>query len=251
MINTFICNYNAGKFLHNTFDALRKCDRKNTAIRLIDNASIDFSELLIAKEIDEMCTTDPVLTTANFKRNNIGKSKAINEEVKKFSDCTIINKSDLIFSMDSDLQILNPNFFTEVERIWNLVHNRVSCLVCWQEGNSLYKREICFYDSGKGFNYFVPKEGYGHGIAGGGIITNKENWDLVGGYRENCGLFGGDDGFLMLDLYNKTNKPICVIKELNVFHPFNDDIKYRAWKDKCLTQQVQLGKCIEEKGFYD
>jgi len=123
-------------------------------------------------------------------------------------------------------------------------------MVCTQTGNSLFKRNFKWTDSEKGFQYFVPPEGYGHGIAGGAIIVPYKNWTAVNGYKEGIGIYGGNDGNLTLSLFNKTKKPISVIKDLVVFHFPEDSKEYQQWKDNQHQSIIKTGKS-DNKGFYD
>lgn len=183
---------------------------------------------------------------------NIGKAKALNLLVNKLNDKYLISDNDLIFSLDSDIKITNPNFFSIVKNCYKLFEkDKISCLVCSQVGNSLFKREINYLEFNKEFSYFLPEEGFGYGIPGGGLLTTFKNWKLVGGYDERKGIYGSNDGTLFVNLNKITKLPICVIKELEIFHPFEDDTKYKEWKEKAHKQQLTYGRCIEEKGFYD
>ena len=216
----------------------------NVSCAIYDNASKDGSrDYLIGQDgcngFDFWCN-----------ETNIGKAKALNWLVDNRFDN--IKDDDLIFSLDSDLRLVTEKFFDKVQSIWDVIGNKVSCIVCKQTGNSLYKRNIAYRHSDTGnFNYFVPEEGYGHGVAGGALIVPYKYWKQVGGYNEDNGLYGGNDGNLMLRLFQDTGKPICVIEDLRVFHPFEDNKEYQAWKDTAHQQQMVHGKCIESKGFFD
>lgn len=246
-IHVFICNYNAGNKLKQTLDSLNQClsypTCQNVYISVVDNASKD-------NYLEILQPFNSALTILN--KSNIGKAKALNNLIKQYSDSTQhIEDDDLIMSLDSDIYITQASFFDTLQSIWSILKEKVSCLVCFQTGNSLFKRKFEWTDSKKGFNYFCPSEGYGAGIAGGAIIIPYKYWKLVNGYDENKGIYGSNDGNLLYGLYNKTKKPICVIKELEVFHSHEENLDYQKWKDEAHKQQVIYGKCMSNGGFYD
>jgi len=241
IINICICNYNAGNKLKDTLDSISKAKKNhNINVVVFDNASKDNSKDII---IDHK-----IINHSYISPKNVGKARAINYIVSKI--LTNISDDDLIFSLDSDIYLIEEDFFDKTIKYWKLLKNHVSCLICWQEGVSLYRRQLKFQKYNK-LEYFVPSEGYGYGIAGGAMLIPYKNWKAVNGYRENCGLFGGDDGNLTLDLFRTIKKPICVVKNLRVFHPGDNNIEYRKWKDEALIQQIKNGKCLKNKGFFE
>jgi GT2 family glycosyltransferase len=71
----------------------------------------------------------------------------------------------------------------------------------------------------------------GGGIAGGCIFLSIETWRKVGGYRIT-GVYGPDDGFLMLDV-RAAGYFTCVLESLRVHHPeTEDDPEYADWKER-------------------
>lgn len=243
MIHIYSCNYNSGKHIEEQIQSLVKQKNKNFRYTIIDNDSRDSSYEYIKQNKIDLPSYSII-----FNEKNIGKAKAINDVI---SNDKHIKDGDIVFSLDSDISLISDEYITLIYDIWNLYESKVSCLVGSQSCNSLFKRQIKYNISKNGYEYFVPQEGYGNGIAGGALITSYENWKLIGGYDTTKGIYGSVDGIGLLKLYTQTKKPICVINNLMVYHPDDDDIGYREWKDKVQHQQLTIGKCIEEKGFYD
>ena len=247
-MNTFVisCNYNQVEHLKDSMSSILKQKNENVKYIIVDNKSKNSEEI---KKILFLNAAD--LTDYECLPNNIGKARAINNAVNAISD---IKDDDLILLLDSDISLVTENFFDKVEEVWTAFKDKVSCLVCTQTGNSLCKREWCWRKSTSGIEYFVPSEGYGYGIAGGGMITSFRNWKTVGGFRINNGtnIYGNNDGPLMVDLFRKTGKPICVINDLKVFHPFDENNNdYQKWKDRQHQSIIRTGKTSDSNGFYD
>lgn len=246
LIYLVICNYNAGKHLGQCLNSVEQNIIPEVHISVVDNNSIDSSVELINSKL--------FINQKILLDKNIGKAAAINTLIKNLN--TAMTDDDLIFSLDSDIKLISPDFFKNVLHIWSVVKGKVSCLVCNQVGNSLFKRKFQWTNSKKGFHYFAPSEGYGAGIAGGALIIPYSNWKKIGGYRMNRGkdgkpaLYGGIDGGALLDLFRVTKLPICVIKELEVYHPPEENKGYQKWKDKVHEEHRTFGRMVSDEEFF-
>lgn len=258
------CNYNA---LHNLKPALeswavaaefmQKSKVGPVRLYLTDNNSKDGSKEFLtefSKKPDTRFTSCQIF----LNEINSGKSKAVNEMSKIALQSA---NSTLLFLLDSDISICHPEMLAIASEIAELTSDKVSSLVCWQTGNSLFARKFSWTNSIKAnippFSYFVPKEGFGVGIAGGAMFMWDKNWKNIGGFRENMGnngksaIYGAADGCLLFDSFSITNKPIMVIKELEVYHPPEIDIKYQEWKKQLHKEHIINGHAITERGFFD
>ena len=204
-----------------------------------DNGSVDES-----REFLESCAhrgMDVIIGA------NIGKARAINDIVKSRE-----GKYDVIVSLDSDMKFEDPrSFFFNLEKTFHKFGNKISCAVGWQTGNSMFRRKFEWIQTPSGISYFAPKEGYGYGIAGGCIAVSAEDWKTCEGYDESRGIYGSNDGIIMLKLFRRTNRPICVVRELVTYHPPEKDEAYKKWKDDRQKEQMNYGKCMSSVGFYD
>lgn len=245
MIHVFMCNYNAGDRVTHSTESLKPfIDSNQMKLHFIDNNSKDGSELNVVCD----CERFEVLPS------NIGKAAAINAlvEAAKLSD------DDIMLLIDSDIKIENPNFAALLEDSWKTLSSMVSAIVCMQTGNSLHRREIDFISLQPRLNAsaFFPAEGYGYGIAGGAMSVRYKDFKSVGGFNMRTGanqtpsIYGSNDGLLMLSLWNYSRKPICVIKELQVFHPPEPDKAYQQWKDSIHQEHARFGHAVTSKGFY-
>ena len=247
MIFVAMCNYNAGNKLRDSLESIKaQTNLDNAKIWLIDNASKDDPQQILK---------DYPFVNSIILQKNIGKAAALNLLVSKIPDIT---RYDILINLDSDIVLTKPDFLDSVKRIWELAKTKVSCLVCFQTGNSLFARQFAWTASASGdFNYFCPKEGYGKGIAGAGLIMEYDSWSKVGGYVSDCAINGTspiystDDGFLMVKLWRIANLPICVVKELEIYHPPEENADYQNWKNKVHQEVIKHGKVLTTSGFFD
>lgn len=243
------CNYNV-KDLTNIIESNKKIinNSSNILYSIIDNNST-------VEKTDFKSISNIIYVSLN---KNIGKAKAINLLVNKLNEKYVIKDDDLIFSLDSDITITNPNFFKILEECYKLFDkNKICCLVCNQIGNNLTKRNLAFLNFNNIFNYFIPSEGFGYQIAGGGIIIPYKHWKAIKGYDETLGvnktanIYSGADGRIMYNIFMKTDLSICLIKELEVFHPFDTDEGYKKWKEQQHKDMLTYGYTTAVNGFYD
>lgn len=247
MIYIAMCNYNAGNKLRDSLESIKAQTSLDKAkIWLIDNGSRDNPQEIIK---------DYPFVNSIILEKNIGKAAALNLLVSKIPDIT---RYDILMNLDSDIVLTKPDFLDSVIRIWNTAKTKVACLVCFQTGNSLFVRKFAWTSSASGdFHYFCPSEGYGKGIAGAGIIMEYESWTKVGGYVTNCAInetspiYSTDDGFLMVKLWRATGMPICVVKELEIYHPSEDNKDYQNWKNRIHQEVIKHGKVLTTSGFFD
>ena len=240
------CNYNAWPHVEASvvasLDAKKAYEDSNSGtvdIVYKDNGSTDQS-----REFLESCERRGIGTIIGA---NIGKARAVNDIVKSRE-----GTYDVVVSLDSDMKFEDPSsFFFNLEKTFVKFGKKISCAVAWQTGNSLFKRKFEWTPTPVGISYFAPKEGYGYGIAGGCLAVSASDWKTVEGYDENRGIYGANDGNLLLRLFRMTNRPICVVKELETYHPPEKDRAYGKWKEDRQKEQMNYGKCLSSVGFYD
>lgn len=250
MLHVFSCSYNqinhtkrSVESILSAIEATRACPIE---YNIIDNNSKDGSQEFLLKHSNKI--------NINLNNKNMGKAVATNIAIKEAAKR--LNKDSVLFLVDSDIRLTDLNFFNEFLEIWSKIKTQVSAIVCNQDGNSLMKRDFVWRES-KDFSYFVPSEGYGSGIAGGAMFVPYEYWLKVKGYRENTGpkctpsIYGSNDGLLMLDLWTKTLKPITIIKDLEVYHPFEENKDYQKWKIMQHNALKENGHSVATKGFFD
>ena len=263
-ITILSCNYNANDRLQPAIESwaqsagfMQNANVGKVSLYITDNNSKDGSKDYLTNLSKN---PDPRFDSCKIFLNdvNCGKAKAVNEMAKiALQDAN----STLLMLIDSDIRICQPEMLAIACEIGWVTKDKVSAMVCWQTGNSLFKRHFQWTKTVKEnlpeFNYFVPNEGFGSGIAGGAMFLWNQDWINVGGFRENMGkdkkpsIYGSNDGCLLFDAFSRTNRPIMVIKELEVYHPPEVDLKYQAWKDSLHREHIQYGHSITEKGFFD
>lgn len=195
--------------------------------------------------------------------NNIGKAKACNK-LARYLD---IQSEDIVVSMDGDLIIRQPSgrFFETGEDILLFgaytgcslcpkkeEHKAPAVVVAYQTGNSrhMFKEDWHVPDNDPDLGVHTRSD-TGFGVAGGCFFVMGGLWNKVGGYRSSVGLYGGDDGFFLLDAAVASKKPVWVLKNLVVEHPPEEDAEYAQWKQTVFEQQLKHGRCLMHKGFYD
>ncbi len=238
-----MCNYNAGDRVAKSTDALNRFIESNQMeLHFIDNASRDRSYENVKCKCKQKILLD----------HNIGKAAAINHLVSLAE----IPDDGIILLIDSDIEVIPNDFASKLEEAWKRCKGQVSAIICMQSGNSLHRRKLEFFNISPGISTFFPIEGYGHGIAGGAMSVISSAFKSVGGFNMKTGangnpsIYGSNDGLLMLSLWNKLQKPVCVIKELEVYHPPEPDSNYQKWKDGVHQEHAKFGHAVTDKGFY-
>jgi glycosyltransferase involved in cell wall biosynthesis len=257
------CNYNEGKTgnLERCLNALKRNKLNDTFIALIDNASKDNSLEIINKFVKDK-TIDVFI--ANSK--NLGKPKALNLLFKYSLLSGLFSYNDLCIHLDSDIKIYD-NFIQSAQDCFSKFND---CYIFFSKGSSLENEYL--NDKGhfiKDNEYINVDENFqkifkGPGIQGCCWAMKIHSFLEVNLYRENRGkdgksaIYGGDDGFLIYDLFVKNQDKFAYVhKNKYHYHPPVLDEEYKKWKN---TQNLLTGKInqtskdnelLAEKGFYD
>ena len=96
------------------------------------------------------------------------------------------------------------------------------------------------------------------GVAGGCIVLRSEDWEAIGGYKENHDIYTGDDGILTYNISRKLGKRVLVCCDAELLHPKpgEDEKGYNEWKAKSW-QRDKLNFIKDnytgsnKKGYYD
>lgn len=257
------CNYNEGKTgnLKRCLETLKRNKLENTIIGLIDNASKDNSLEIINEYIKDK-TIDVFIANAK----NMGKAKALNSLFKYILITYPIEYEDICLHIDSDIK-MHDNFISDSEKCFTKFDD---CYLFFTKSSSV---ENEFVDK---HIHMIQDEEYidvddefqkvhrGPGIAGCIWSMKVKSFLEVNMYRENAGknnnsaIYGGDDGYLVYDLFLKNiNKFAYVHKTQYHYHPPCQDEEYQKWK---VEQNIIIGKFIKskdendfiaDKGFYD
>jgi hypothetical protein len=179
---------------------------------------------------------------------NIGKAKAMNNmfnETERLMLKTI--KPPLHFAMchvDSDMIVDEDT----LERGFDLLES--------------FEEDVIIAANHKGNNHHkfrgtqrIKKNGetltpvrLGKGVAGGCLWFTNKVFDEIGGYREDRGIYGGNEGSLFERFHNR-GKGILVANAIHVFHPEDDDEGYAKWKEDC-QENLRSGLINTERGYY-
>lgn len=187
-----------------------------------------------------------------FSKENKGKASMINLLHSQARKC------DYIFNIDSDM-VVEKQKYHPFERM-------IDCLeLCDNVGLVSSNQKDC---NQHWFNRGIIEEqernfqiGYSPdwvGIAGGCIVLRSEDWDLIGGYKENHDIYTGDDGILTYNIGRKLGKRVLVCCDVELLHPQpgKEEKGYVEWKAKSW-QRDQLNFIKDnysgsnKKGYYD
>lgn len=257
------CNYNEEKTgnLERTLKALQENKLENTLIGIIDNGSKDKSNLLINEYVQNK-TIDGFISSSK----NLGKPKAMNALFKYMLGAYKFYNDDICIHIDSDIMMYN-NFIKESEHVFLTYKD---CYLFFSLGSS--KLNEIEYDNGHFFkpdelikvNEIYGKIQRGPGIQGALWSMPLNSFMKVKLYRENNGkngtsaIYGGDDGFLVYDLFNlDKNKFAYTNLNLYHYHPPVLDLAYKEWKAEqnnyagAITKTSEINEKLATKGFYD
>jgi glycosyltransferase involved in cell wall biosynthesis len=257
------CNYNEEKTgnLERCLKAFQENKLENTLIGIIDNNSKDKSVELINEYVKNK-TIDGFISSSI----NLGKPKALNALFKYMMGAYKFYKNDICIHVDSDIKMYD-NFIKTSEQVFQKFND---CYLFFSFGSS--KLDEFEYDNGHYFklnDLEKVDDNFGRIQRGPGIqgaiwsmpISSFMNVNL---YRENNGkngnsaIYGGDDGFLVYDLFNKNpNKFAYADLNLYHYHPPVLDLAYKEWKNEqnsyagLITKTPEANEKLAIKGFYD
>jgi hypothetical protein len=212
VIYTFIYNNNYGDRLTESLLSINKTE--DTYVTLANN-NPDAYNLSISQNFSEK-----IDNTINSVAES-SKSILINQAISSVD----IKPNDLIFVLDGDIKLLSYQFFNSLYEISQKILKELSCIICYHK--NYYKVNINYkWQRYKGYTCYIPMDGYGLGVAGGAIATYYKNWAKINGYRENIDNPYECDSFLMYDLYRDGLNPVCLVRDLCVFQPVNNEKMY-------------------------
>lgn len=189
------------------------------------------------------------LENVYFSEENIGKANMINKLHSQARKC------DYIFNIDSDM-IAENDFIQPMidclelcDNVGLVSSNQKECNQHWFERgvNKSEERGI--------------KIGYAPdcvGVAGGCIVMRSQDWDEIGGYKENHDIYTGDDGILTYNVGRKLGKRVLIAIDCYLIHPkpTEEEKGYTEWKAKSWNRD-QLNFIKDhyqgenKKGYYD
>lgn len=215
----------------------------NSIRSIAEKTSIDNIDVIFALGINEMNSELESYLTKYIDNShlhiviekfstNLGKGGAINKLASLYD-------FDYIISIDSDMICIDSNWLKNMIYIYETYNktnkiNKIGSLCTNQTGANCHA--ISYKDPNmirtKINNFNIISHTSGSGVAGGVLMTDKDTWNSIGGYKAHR-LYASDDGHYHGDCH-KLNKLAGYIDEIYFFHPyeFNDD--YRVWKDKLL-----------------
>jgi len=187
-----------------------------------------------------------------FADENKGKANMINRLHRQARKC------DYIFNIDSDMVVEEQKYhpfermiecLEKCDNIGLVSSNQKECNQHWFDRGVVRSQE-------RGFPIGYSPDWVG--VAGGCIVLRSEDWEAIGGYKENHDIYTGDDGILTYNISRKLGKRVLVCCDAELLHPRpgEDEKGYTEWKAKSW-QRDQL-KFIKDnytgenkKGYYD
>ncbi len=195
------------------------------------------------QNIVEMCLDFDVII--DRYSDNYGKAYIINDLVSKY---LTVDVDDYFITYDSDI-IFKQDEADIVDRIYDCynyidywlgfkntsgIDKPIGIIALEHEINCLHLPDGRVFehsfDSKNNISEKICRPHRDTGIAGGCFAIKISVWNEVGGYRLNSVYGGGDDAFLLQDLY-KIGYMSYIAMSIPIIHPFDDSEIYKKWKD--------------------
>lgn len=188
-------------------------------------------------QVVELLQTVSFSYTLDRHMNNAGKSFVVNTlfdtYLKEHDDIVYFFTADSDICFDADLC---PNLFERLmqapDHITALMKKPFGMIALAQAEGDCHIHNVLTlnvtYTNTFGQVEKMSYHPHVGGIAGGCLFTTTANWKQVGGYRL-INVYGGDDGFYLLDTYN-TGKACVVSDTISIIHPNDTDVDYGRWK---------------------
>ncbi len=187
-----------------------------------------------------------------FSTENKGKASMINLLHSQARKC------DYIFNIDSDMVVEEQKYhpfdrmidcLERCDNVGLVSSNQKDCNQHW------FTRGVIQYQE-RGFSVGYSADWVG--VAGGCIVLRSEDWEAIGGYKENHDIYTGDDGILTYNISRKLGKRVLVCCDADLLHPKpgEDEKGYNEWKAKSW-QRDKLNFIKDnytgsnKKGYYD
>jgi hypothetical protein len=194
------------------------------------------------QHIVKMCSDFDVIIDRYI--DNYGKAFIINDLISKYlvdteDDYFITFDSDIIFKFDeTDIVERIYDCYNYID-FWLSIRNnieidkKIGLIAFEQEVNCLHldegRQKKYTFENTKGTIEMLCRPHRDTGIAGGCIAIKLAVWNEVGGYRLNS-VYGGDDAFLIQDLY-KLGYMSYISMSIPIIHPFDNNELYTNWKN--------------------
>ena len=183
--------------------------------------------------------------------------------VVNYMDNNIARKDyDYIFSIDSDMRLekeLNKNkenVFDKMIEILEICSNVGLVASNQSELSQHWYDNTVSVKEDRNFKLGVTSNGIG--VSGGCICLRKEDWNKIGGYKENHDVYTGDDSILTYNVFRKLGKEAVIAHDYYLKHPKGDENEkeYTDWKRKSWQRDnINFIKDnytgSNTKGFYD
>ena len=178
---------------------------------------------------------------------NIGKAKIINKMTEECSNF------DYMVSMDSDMQVIDSAWLTKFLTVFNMCHTimrgQLGALCANQIGENVHLTEVegigrASRKISKDYTIVTAKNN--NGVAGGVLVTSRDIWRRVGGYKADS-IFGSDDGDFMKSCH-AIKKIVAYVEEIKFYHPISDDDNYHDWKVRACDGEL---KDDESQGYFE
>jgi len=171
-------------------------------------------------------------------KTNIGKPKIVNIMV----EC-LATEIDYVISYDSDMIVTDPYWVLKFVKIFESYKGdkKIGALCSQQSGNCCHvlDKDPFIYTAG---DFTLITRAGNEGVAGGVLVTPFSIWESLGGYMAHR-VYASDDAHYALSCANN-NLLMAVVKEIEVYHPFEDDSGYVDWKARAardLLMPEELG----------
>jgi hypothetical protein len=185
----------------------------------------------------------------DFFTINYGKYHIFNN-IKKY---IMHNDISTILYLDHDIQIelSDINIFHTLNNLLrhSVSDNRIGVIALNQKGDNRHQPDIYQHKQHIDNIIILHPDVLSFGsIASGAFYASADCFKIIGNL-ECLVVYGLDDYYLSKKIYESNYKHV-VIKDMYVYHPFNDDKQYTTWKRKQVIQlisdKISYQKTVQE-----
>ena len=178
-----------------------------------------------------------------FSTENIGKARIVNRVHRDARPC------DYVCSIDSDMLIKNDDFFEHMVYGLDAFDGKIGLVCANQDKGNIHQMA---YITGElkenGHTYKTSPTG---GTAGSCLMIRRHFWDAMGGYAEFDNIFGGNDGWVVMQITRNIKKLTSISVEAVCDHISDHTEQYHRWKVHQASTLKKTGKFNSNSGFYD
>lgn len=165
---------------------------------------------------------------------NVGKPRIVNDMVVDLAGTVHM---DYVLSYDSDMVAKDPLWLLRMLEAFRMfpMWRDLGALSANQAGECCHviDKDPVKWTAGR---YSYTSRAGNEGVAGGVLLTPYHVWRTIGGYTAHR-IYASDDGHYALECARR-NLLMCVVNEVELYHPPGDDQEYIEWKRRAVANRL-------------